>query len=94
MRYMIITYWARAQKNAVQLQQDEVVEVAKQLRDRQLQTASVILDFKQKQVVKANLAGQQAPRDWQRIRDYYYQHYAEIIDQLEQLYHEKSHNTH
>lgn len=62
---------------------DEVVGVVKNLRDRDIQTCSVILDFKKSQVVKCSLDGTIVPKDWTRIRDFYNQHYSQIIDQLE-----------
>ena len=62
---------------------DEVVGVARNLKDRDVQTASVILDFKKSQVVKCSLEGTIVPKDWTRIRDFYNQHYSKIIDQLE-----------
>jgi len=83
MRYMIITYWARSQGRDRPLQQDEVVQVSRRVRSRDLDSASVILDFVQKSVIKSSVGDQIAPKDFQRTRDYYYQHYPNIIDQLE-----------
>ena len=62
---------------------DEVVGVSRNLKDRDLQTASVILDFRQSQVLKCSLDGTIVPKDWNRIRDFYNQHYSKIIEQLE-----------
>ena len=62
---------------------DEVVGVSRNLKDRDLQTASVILDFRQSQVIKCSLDGTIVPKDWNRIRDFYNQHYSKIIEQLE-----------
>ena len=92
MRYMIITYMQRARGRGQEPQQDELVAVAKRLKPRDISEASVILDFQTQQVIKASVGDQVAPREFRRIRDYYYQHYAEIIDQLEQVYHEKQDN--
>lgn len=92
MRYMIITYMQRASGRHQQLQQDEIVEVSKRLRPRDISQGSVILDFCDRCVIKASVGDQAAPRDFQRIRDYYYQHYREVIDQLEQAYNEKQNN--
>lgn len=82
MRYMIITYVQRADRRK-QMRQDEQVEVAKRLKPRDLSTGSVILDFRTQQVLKSSVGDQVAPRDFQRIRDYYYQHYRDLIDDLE-----------
>ena len=92
MRYMIITYMARAQGRDRKIQQDELVAVSKRLKPRDISEGSVILDFHARQVVKASVGDQTAPRDFQRIRDYYHQHYPEVIDQLEQAHNEKQDN--
>ena len=65
---------------------DEVISVAKKLRTRDLQTSSVILDFRARRVELASLDGVTVPKDWQRIRDFYYQHYKRVIDDLESVY--------
>ena len=44
--------------------------------------ASVILDFKKLQVVKASLNGVLVPKDFDRIVQYYYQHYENVIQRL------------
>jgi hypothetical protein len=92
MRYMIITYMARAQGRNRQMQQDEVVAVAKRLRTKDIDFGSVILDFQTRSVLKSSVGDQVAPRDFPKIRDYYYQHYRDIIDQLEKANSEKSDN--
>lgn len=89
---MIITYMQRAVGRQQKLQQDEIVEISKRLRSRDIGQGSVILDFRDRCVIKASVGDQTAPRDFQRIRDYYHQHYPEVIDQLEQEHNEKSHN--
>lgn len=61
---------------------DEQMQVARNLKSRDLQTANVILDFRELKVVKASMAGQQVPRDFDRILAYYHQHYASTIDRL------------
>lgn len=71
---------------------DESVTVSKRLRNRDIQMSSVILDFQKHAVLQCSLNGVTAPRDWDRIRGYYYQYYKDVIDRLEQ--HEKQNNTH
>ena len=56
--------------------------VAKNLKNRDLQTANVILDFKKLEVVKASMGGTTVPRDFNRIAEYYYQHYKSTIERL------------
>lgn len=90
---MIITYMSRAHGRSREMQQDEIVGVATRVKPRDLSTASVILDFKTRTVIKSSVGDQVAPKDWQKIRDYYYQHYRDLIDDLERIYVEKSDNT-
>lgn len=68
-----------------QPQIDEVVSVSRRLRNNDLQTCNVILDFQTRSVVLANMDGVTVPKDWTKIRDFYHQHYAKYIDQLENL---------
>ena len=77
MRYLIITYYKKANG-----QIDETTAVAKNLKMRDHQTASVILDFKKLAVVKANLNGETVPKDFNKIVEYYMQHYENIIKRL------------
>jgi len=77
MRYLIITYYKKANG-----QIDENTAVAKNLKMRDHQTASVILDFKKLAVIKAQLNGASVPKDFNRIVEYYMQHYENIIKRL------------
>ena len=77
MRYLLFTYYRKANG-----QIDESTAVARNLKLRDHQTASVILDFKKLQVVKAQLNGTSAPKDFNRIVEYYMQHYENIIRRL------------
>ena len=77
MRYLILTYY---QKPTGQI--DEVMAVAKNLKNRDPQTASVILDFKTLSVLKCSMGGVQVPRDFDRIVQYYHQHYESTISRL------------
>lgn len=77
MRYFVITY---VRKPSGQL--DEQSQVTRSLKNRDLQMASVILDFKKLAVVKASFNGVSVPRDFNRIVEYYYQHYKSTLDRL------------
>jgi len=102
MRYLILTYYKKATG-----QTDEVMAVAKNLKTRDHATASVILDFKTLSVLKCSMGGVQVPKDFDRIVQYYMQHYESTINRLfkENGYeivkpeepktepHEESHNT-
>jgi hypothetical protein len=85
MRYLIINYYRRPNG-----QMDEVVTVAKRVRTRDIQSAAVILDFKTRTVVKCSMDGVVVPKDWQRIRDFYHQHYSQVIVDLEKRNNETS----
>jgi len=102
MRYLILTYYQKANG-----QIDEVMAVAKSLKARDHQTANVILDFRTLSVLKCSMGGVQVPKDFDRIVQYYMQHYESTINRLfkENGYeivkpeepktepHEESHNT-
>lgn len=80
MRYLIITYYKKPNG-----QMDEVVGIGKNLKPKDLSQASVILDFKKQVVEKCSLDGTIVPKDWTKIRDFYHQHYAGIINELEAM---------
>jgi len=77
MRYLILTYYTKPSG-----QIDEVMAVARSLKTRDHQTASVILDFKTLSVLKCSMGGVQVPRDFDRIVEYYHQHYESTITRL------------
>ena len=77
MRYLILTYYTKPDGKI-----DEAMAVSRNIKTRDLQTASVILDFKKLEVVKCSMNGVQVPRDWDRIVTYYHQHYASTIERL------------
>lgn len=77
MRYLILTYYRKADGKI-----DEVMAVAKNLKNRDLQTANVILDFRKLEVVKCSMGGVTVPRDFNRIVEYYMQHYENVITRL------------
>jgi hypothetical protein len=80
MRYFIVNYYRKPSG-----QMDEVVAVARHIKTRDIQSAAVILDFKTQSVVKCSMDGVVVPKDWQRIRDFYHQHYQTIIEDLEKV---------
>lgn len=77
MRYLLITYYLKADGKI-----DESTAVAKNLKPKDIQTCSVILDFKKLQVVKAQMNGVSVPKDFNKIVEYYIQHYENIINRL------------
>jgi predicted amino acid racemase len=77
MRYFIVTYITRPDGKV-----DECTEVSKRVRTRDIQSASVILDFKTCSVVKSSMGGVVVPRDFQKISSFYHQHYPNVIERL------------
>jgi hypothetical protein len=77
MRYLNLTYYKKANG-----QVDEVMAVSKNLKTRDHATANVILDFKELKVLKCSMGGVQVPRDFDRIVEYYMEHYESTITRL------------
>lgn len=77
MRYMIVNYYRRPTGKM-----DESMIVAAKIRDRELQTAAVIVDFKTRRVIKASFDGAVVPKDFDRVVSYYQQHYRDHIQHL------------
>jgi hypothetical protein len=74
---MIINYYRRASGKM-----DESMIVAAKFKDRELQTAAVIVDFRTRRVIKASFDGAVVPKDFDRVVGYYQQHYRNHIQQL------------
>jgi hypothetical protein len=77
MKYATVTYYKKANG-----QIDEALTVTNSLKNRDIQSASIILDFKNQVVVKATLDGSSVPRDWDTIVAYYYEHYKATFERL------------
>jgi hypothetical protein len=80
MRYMIITYIRRANG-----QIDEQVGFAKRLKQDDLQTANVIMDYTEQKVVKCVIENKVVPTDFDRLNEYYAKIYPELIAQLNEM---------
>jgi hypothetical protein len=61
---------------------DEGMTVSNNVKRKDWQTASVILDFKECKVLKASLRDNTIPKDWDRIVGYYYPFYTNIMERL------------
>lgn len=79
MRYFIVTYLRKPNG-----QIDEQIEVTKNIRRTHIQCASVIMDFRLRQVEKAVIDGEAKPRDWDRFLTYFITHYESTIKRLAQ----------
>jgi hypothetical protein len=56
--------------------------VTRRLRNQDITTSNVILDFRDQRVIKCTMDGTVVPKDWDRIVSYYYQHYSATIERL------------
>jgi hypothetical protein len=81
MRYLLITYIKKPDG-----QVDEATTISKSLKSKDLAMSSVILDFKDKKILKASFSGTLAEKRWDKIRDFYYEYYPKYIDLLEAAY--------
>jgi hypothetical protein len=77
MRYLTITYIRKPDGKI-----DEQVEIVKNLKERDITTANIILDFKEQKVLLCSVAGISANKDWDTIVSYYYKHYSATIERL------------
>jgi hypothetical protein len=77
MRYLLLTYYRRPSG-----QVDEAMTLSRSIKQRDLQTANVILDFRDLAVIKCSMDGVTVPKDWDHVVSYYYQHYSATIERL------------
>lgn len=78
MRYMLITYVRKPNE-----QIDEQVQVSTTIKERDIATCNIILDFEKKTVEKSTVSGTTIDKDFNKIVDYYRQVYPDLIDDLE-----------
>jgi hypothetical protein len=78
MRYFLVTYTAKANG-----QIDEVVSVSRNIKPNDIQTCSVIMDYKNQKVDKCVIEGKKVDTDWERLHTYYRDLYPNIIERLE-----------
>ena len=78
MRYLLITFM---RKPGGQI--DEQVTVSKKVKQSDLQTCNVILDYAKKKVDKCVIEGKVLDREWDKMHDYYLRIYPNLIAQLE-----------
>ena len=77
MRYLLLTYYRRPSG-----QVDEAMTLSRSIKQRDLLTANVILDFRDLAVIKCIMDGVTVPKDWDHVVSYYYQHYSATIERL------------
>lgn len=83
MRYLIITYVQKPDGRY-----NESVNVDSKVRNRDRDTASVILDYETKTVVKSRFVGELGSddRDFDTINNFYKEHYRDLITSIESKY--------
>lgn len=62
---------------------DEQIAFSKKIRSSDNQTMNIILDYKEKKVVKCLIEGKVLDRDFQSMNEYYKEIYPTLIEQLE-----------
>ena len=77
MRYMTLTYFKRASGKI-----DEVMSLSNRVKSKDLETASIILDFQDQVVLKCVIDGKSMPKEWETIVSYYYKHYQATMERL------------
>ncbi len=78
MRYLLITFM---RKPGGQI--DEQMTVAKKVKQSDIQTCNVILDYAKKKVEKCVIEGKVVDTDWEKMHTYYSRIYPNVIAQLE-----------
>jgi hypothetical protein len=78
MRYLLITYVRKPNG-----QIDEMVTVSKRLKQADIQTCNVILDYSKRKIDKCVIEGKVLDTDWDRMNEYYNKIYPSLIGQLE-----------
>ena len=81
MRYLLITYVRKPNG-----QIDEQVGFSKRLRNSDLQTCNVILDYQDLKVLKCVIEGKRLERDFGPMHEYYKKAYPNLMEQIEQAY--------
>lgn len=84
MRYLLITFYRKPNG-----QIDEQAGFAKKIRPIDTQTCNVIIDYKDKKVIKCVIDGKVTPTDFTKMHEYYKQIYPSLIEQLEKVNSEK-----
>jgi hypothetical protein len=78
MKYLLITYFRKPNG-----QIDEQVGVSKRVRQADLQTCNVIIDYSRRKVDKCVIEGKVVDTDFEKMNEYYKRIYPSLVDQLE-----------
>ena len=77
MRYFLITFIKRPNG-----QVDEETQTVNRLKNKDLISANVILDFKDETIIKCRMTEGNIPVDWNTVVGYYSKHYGDTFAQL------------
>lgn len=78
MRYFLVTFFRKPNG-----QIDEQVVVAKRVKESDMNTCNLIMDFQTRKLDKCVVEGNSLPKDWNKMYDYYKRIYPTLIDQLD-----------
>ena len=78
MRYFLVTFFRKPNG-----QIDEQVVVAKRVKESDMNTCNLIMDFQTRKLDKCVVEGRSLPKDWNKMYDYYKRIYPTLIDQLD-----------
>lgn len=80
MRYLLVTFY---RKPGGQI--DEQVGFSKRLKAADQQTCNIIIDYKDRKVLKCFIEGKVVPTSFESMNSYYKQIYPDLIRDLEQM---------
>lgn len=80
MRYFMIQYLRQADGRI-----EEQVLFSKRTKDADLQAMNVIMDYRDKKVIKCVIESKVIDTSFEKLHEYYYQVYPTLIDQIIQI---------
>jgi hypothetical protein len=81
MRYLVIEYLQQPDGKY-----NEKITIEPRLKDKHMTRAMVILDYKERKIVKLRADLAAGPRDFDRVSNFYKQNYRKVIETLEAGY--------
>lgn len=78
MRYFVVEYLQQPDGKY-----NEKASVESRIRDKQMTRAMVILDYKERKIIKLRADLAAGPRDFDRVSNFYKQNYRKVIESLE-----------
>jgi hypothetical protein len=78
MRYLLVSFYKKSNN-----QIDEQIGFSKRLKKTDESMCNIILDYKERRVVKSVINGSVFPTSFEKMHDYYSKIYPQLIEQLE-----------